>query len=263
MNEITHDFLDSLDLENSALIPFIPKILEKLWELGSMPDYVIELVERNIPAAKLKRVIDLGCGKGSVLIRLSEKTKFQGIGIDLMSEFIDDAKTYAAQKAYSKNLEFETADIKKSIDKHNNFDLVIYGHDSDIYGNITQSLLELEKYLSNQSWIILETIYSTNSKNNPDDLPNEIEFIQQIKESEFKIIDQIIWENKKLRDINQSNTASIREQIVGLIQSYPDKKQMFNTYLANQIEECHQLENDVQCLTMLLERKTLHNKELW
>ncbi|PKV51525.1 methyltransferase family protein [Aquimarina sp. MAR_2010_214] len=256
---MTNDFLDSLDLDDSAMIPFIPKVLEKLWELGSMADYIIELVERNIPNNKLKRVVDLGCGKGAVLIQLSEKIKFQGVGIDLMPEFTDEAKTYASQRAYSKNLKFETADIKKSIEKHNNFDLVIYGHDSDIFGNITQSLFELEKYMSNQSWIIIETIYNTNSENNPDDLPTETEFNRQIKESEFKIVDQIIWDKKKLRDINQSNTAIIREQIARLIKSNPDKKQMFNTYLANQVEECHQLENNAQCLTILLERKTSHN----
>lgn len=259
MNEMTDDFLDSLDLEDSAMIPFIPKVLEKLWELGSMPDYVIELVERNIAPSKLKRVIDLGCGKGAVLIQLSENIKFKGIGIDLMPEFIDEAKTYASQRACTKNLEFETADIKTTIEKHNNFDLVIYGHDSDIFGDLTQSLFELEKYMSNQSWIILEAIYSTNSENNPDDLPNKIEFTQQIKKSDFEIVDQIIWDDKKLREINQSNTVSIREQIVGLIKSNPDKKQVFNTYLENQIEECYQLENNTKCLTMLLERKTLHN----
>jgi SAM-dependent methyltransferase len=257
MNEMTDDFLDSLDLDDSAMIPFIPKILKNLWELGSMPDYVLELIEKNITSDKLKTVIDLGCGKGAVLIRLSEKIEFHGIGIDLMPEFIDEAKSYASQRNYSKNLKFETADIKKSVKKHNNFDLVIYGHDSDIYGNIIQSLIELEKYMSKQSWIIFEAIYSINSENNPDDLPNEIEFVQQIRESEFKIVDQIIWDNKKLQDVNQSNTASIRKQIIELIESNPDKKQMFNTYLANQIEECYQLENDVQCLTLLLERKNI------
>jgi len=256
MNEMTDDFLDSLDLDDSAMIPFIPKILEDLWELGSMGDYVTELVERNIPHDKLKKVIDLGCGKGAILIQLSENFKFQGIGIDLMPEFIDEAKTYTTQSIYSKNLQFETADIKKFVNNHNNFDLVIYAHDSDIYGDITQSLVELERYMSNQGWLIFEAIYSTNSENNPDDLPNEIEFAKQIKASDFEIVDQIIWDNKKLRDINQSNTTSIRKQIKGLIESNPDKKQMFNTYLENQIKECDQLENDAQCLTMLLKRKT-------
>jgi cyclopropane fatty-acyl-phospholipid synthase-like methyltransferase len=241
------------------MIPFIPKVLAKLWELGSVPEYIIELVERNIPHSKLKSVIDLGCGKGAVLIQLSEKIKFQGVGIDLMAEFIDEAKLYASQRAYSKNLKFEIADIKKAVEKYNNFDLVIYGHDSDVFGNITQSLFELEKYMSNQGWIILEAYYSNNSDNNRHNLPTETEFSYQIKESAFKIVDQIIWDEKKLRDTNQSNTALIREQIVGLIESNPDKKQMLNNYLANQIEECNQLENNVQCLTILLQRKKSEN----
>jgi len=254
MDEIRDDFLDSLDLDDSEIIPFIPEILKDLWELGSMPNYIIYLVEKHIPPSKLKRVIDLGCGKGAVLVQLREKMKFEGTGIDLMPDFIEDAKNYATQRAYSKDLKFEVGDIKKLTEKHNNFDLAIYGHDSDIFGNITQSLLELEKCMSNQSWTIIEAIYSTNSKNNPDDLPNKTEFVQQLKESELEIVEQVLWNKTRLKQVNQENTLLIGRQIKKLIKEYPDKKSVFTNYLENQIEECEQLENDVNCLTILLKK---------
>jgi len=256
MNEIRNDFLDSLDLDDSEIIPFIPEILNDLWELGSMPDYIIDLVEKHIPQDKIRKVIDLGCGKGAVLIQLREKIKFEGIGIDLMPEFIAKAEKYAAQRTFSKDLRFEIDDVKKSVEKYNDFDLVIYGHDSDIFGNITQSLLELEKYMSNESWIILEAIYSTNSENNPDDLPNKTEFIQQLKESELEIEEQIIWNKNRLKQVNQENTSLISKRIKKLIQENSDKEAIFTNYLENQIVECQQLENDVNCLTILLKKNT-------
>jgi len=254
MNEIRNDFLDSLDLVDSEIISFIPEILKDLWELGSMPDYIIDLVEKHIPLNELKRVIDLGCGKGAVLIQLSEKIKFEGIGIDLMPDFINEAKKHAAQKSYSKNLKFEVADIKKSIEQHNNFDLVIYGHDSDVFGNITQSLFELKKYISNQGWILLEAIYSINTENNPDGLPNKKEFIKQLEESELEIVEQIIWDKNRLKQVNQKNTPLISKQIKKLIKTNSDKKKMFTDYLENQIEECKQLEIDIDCVTILLKK---------
>ncbi len=255
MNEVRDDFLDSLDLDDSEIIPFIPEILKNLWGLGSMPEYVIHLVEKHIPSNKLKRIIDLGCGKGSVLIQLSEKIKFEGIGIDLMSEFIDEAKRYASRHSYSENLKFEVGDIKKMVEHYCDFDLVIYAHDSDIFGNVTQSLCELEKYMLDQSWIVFEGLYNINQLNNPENLPNKEEFHLQLEKSGFEVINQIVWDKDELRKTNQTNTKLIRDRITHLIQSHPDKEKLFNTYLENQIEECQELEENIECLTLLLKRK--------
>jgi SAM-dependent methyltransferase len=256
MEEIRNVFLDSLDLDDSEIVPYIPEILKNLWELGSMPDYVIDLVEKHIPSNKLDRVIDLGCGKGAVLIQLSEKNKFEGIGIDLMPEFIDEAKKYAVKSRYSKDLVFEVDDIKKAVEKYDNFDLIFYAHDSDIFGGVTQSLLELKKYMSSESWIIFETIYSINHTNNLEELPNKDEFIDQIEKSGLDIVDQIIWDKDNLRKVNKSNTILIDEQIKRLIKSNPTKEKMFANYLKNQIDECRELENDLECVTIILKNKT-------
>lgn len=256
MNEITDDFLDSLDLDDSQIVPFIPEILKDLWELGSIADYVVELVEKHIPQNKLKKVVDLGCGKGAVLIQLSEKVKFEGIGIDLMPQFIDDARNYAARQSYSKHLKFEVGDLKEQHERHPIFNHVIYGHDSDIFGDVTQSLLELEKYMSDESWIAFESLYSINPANNPEDVPNKAEFMLQIEKSGLEIVEQIVWNREKLRNINQANTASISKQITELIKSYPEKENLFTTYLENQIEECQDLEQNLECLTVLLKRKS-------
>lgn len=261
MQEIEDDFLDSLDLDDSEIVPFIPEILKDLWELGSMPDYVIELVEKYIPANSLNRVIDLGCGKGAVLIRLSENITFAGIGIDLMPEFIEEARSYAAKWSYSKELQFEVGDIKEIVEKGGGFDLVIYGHDSDIFGNVMESLLELGNCVSDQGWIVFEGVYSLNSEHNPEGFPTESELFAQIEKSRMEIVGQIVWDREKLKQINQSNTASIREQINRLVNSHPDKKEMFHAYLKNQIEECRELENNLACLTILLKKKILANNE--
>jgi ubiquinone/menaquinone biosynthesis C-methylase UbiE len=256
MKEIENNFLDSLDLDDSEIIPFVPEILKDLWELGSIPKYIIELVEKHILPTQLKNVIDLGCGKGAVLIQLSERIKFEGVGIDIMPDFIIEANKRSKQKPYAKNLKFEIGDIKNSMEKHHNFDLVIYGHDSDIFGNITQSLIEINKYSANNRWIILEAIYSINSTNNPDNLPNYKEFIQQLKESEFEIIEQVNWNKNQLKQVNSENTSLISKQIKNLIKTNPNKEKMFTDYLKNQIEECHQLENDITCLTILLKNNS-------
>jgi predicted TPR repeat methyltransferase len=64
------EFQNSLDLTSDELESYIPELLKGLWELGSMPEYIIELIGRN-NLGKGKNIIDLGCGKGAVLVKLA------------------------------------------------------------------------------------------------------------------------------------------------------------------------------------------------
>lgn len=64
--------------------------------------------------------------------------------------------------------------------------------------------------------------------------------------------DRINWDRVALRQINRQNTDIIRKNVSRLILKYPDKKEIFNEYFQNQIEECEELENDCICTTLIL-----------
>lgn len=64
------DFLDSLDLIDQEMKEHIPYILQDLWELGSIPEYIYLLIDENVDKKGINKIIDFGCGKGAVLIYL-------------------------------------------------------------------------------------------------------------------------------------------------------------------------------------------------
>ena len=73
-----------------------------------------------------------------------------------------------------------------------------------------------------------------------------------IEQTGYRILDRINWNRETLKQTNRQNTGVIQENVKRLISLYPDKEEIFNEYLQNQIDECEELENDYFCTTLLL-----------
>lgn len=68
-------------------------------------------------------------------------------------------------------------------------------------------------------------------------------------------MDRIDWNREALKQTKIQNTEVIQDNVKRLISLYPDKKEILNEYLQNQIDECEELENDYICTTLLLRQK--------
>jgi cyclopropane fatty-acyl-phospholipid synthase-like methyltransferase len=245
------EFQNSLDLTSDELEIYIPELLKGLWELGSMPEYIIELISRN-NLGKGKNLIDLGCGKGAVLVKLAKQFDIKAIGVDLVSDFIEEANKYAKIYGVSDKIIFKTEDIIETLNKTSQQDIVIYGYDSEILGNLDNTLRQLTKCIKKDGYIILEFMFA-------DQLTEEVitdkEMNEIIVQAGYHILDRIDWNREKLKQTNLLNTEVIEENVKRLITQYPDKKEILNEYLQNQIDECEELENDYFCTTLLLRQK--------
>lgn len=96
---------------DKRLLPYMPFLLQDLWALGSSIDYIIDVVAGlNLPYDQTK-VLDLGCGKGAVSIRIASKFGFQVVGIDAMTVFLEDARKKAMDYNVSHLCRFINQDI--------------------------------------------------------------------------------------------------------------------------------------------------------
>lgn len=255
-NQTKTAFQHSLDLTSDELETYVPELLRGLWELGSMPEYIIELLGRN-NLGNNNIIIDLGCGKGAVLIKLAEQFDISATGIDIVPDFIEEASKYAIEYGVSEKVTFKTADIIETIKTVTNQDIVIYGYDAEILGDLKSTLNQLKNCINADGYILLEFMFADQLT---EDLITENVMKEIIAQSGFQIVDRIDWNRETLKQINRKNTATIQENVKRLILQYPAKQEIFNDYLLNQIEECEALENEYFCTTLLLRQKVNGNE---
>jgi SAM-dependent methyltransferase len=86
------------------------------------PERVDEMVEA-IDLHSGARMLDLGCGKGELLLRLAERFGADGVGVDLQGELLAEGRALAAVRAPDRDLRFVEADVTACVPERAEFDL--------------------------------------------------------------------------------------------------------------------------------------------
>ena len=120
------------------LLPLIPDLLADLDELGSDAELIIEvLADLRLPNST--RVIDLGCGKGAIAVKIAAMLGFHVDGIDLFEPFIIGCRERAAVAGVSDHCRFQCADILKIVDAIEPTDIAIFAALGDVLGPLEVS----------------------------------------------------------------------------------------------------------------------------
>jgi 2-polyprenyl-3-methyl-5-hydroxy-6-metoxy-1,4-benzoquinol methylase len=84
MSSVEEKLAQSLTAETTELLPYLPYLLQDLWELGSVPMDMVELISGNVGVSPRTKILDLACGKGAVSVRLAEEYGCSVKGIDII-----------------------------------------------------------------------------------------------------------------------------------------------------------------------------------
>ena len=91
---------------SERLLPYLPHLLQDLWALGSAVEYIIDTVAALNLSPHQATILDLGCGKGAVLIKIASLFGLKVVGIDAMPAFLEDARKKAIEYKVSQLCEF-------------------------------------------------------------------------------------------------------------------------------------------------------------
>jgi 2-polyprenyl-3-methyl-5-hydroxy-6-metoxy-1,4-benzoquinol methylase len=95
MKSIEESVVIAMDGSDKELFPFLPYILQDIWEIGADPGAIVKLIRKYFNNITEIKVLDLGCGKGAVSVKVSKKLGCTCYGIDAIPEFVE----FAQQKA--------------------------------------------------------------------------------------------------------------------------------------------------------------------
>lgn len=256
MKKLTESIEESLDGKASGIYPFLPYILQDLWEMGADPVVMMDLIRENIHRQNLK-ILDLGCGKGAVSVHIARELDCEISGIDGVPEFIEEAKSHAAAQNVQGKCHFETGDIRLRIHQFGNMDLVILGAIGPVFGNVLETLNQVGKCISPGGYVLLDDGYIEDGLAvEYDRCLRKTEFFNQIRQADFEIIEEVSVTEEKMNQSENHIMKNIYRRIEELIEKYPDHKDLLNNYRKNQEYESRMLQEVITCGTWLLKKET-------
>jgi SAM-dependent methyltransferase len=236
--------LSSLSGTDDKIIKHLPYLLQDLWELGGGTDRTLDLLDRNLSSSLASsRILDLCCGNGPAIISIAKKHKCGGIGIDLFEPFIIEAREKSFQNNVQHLIKFQVMDIKEAVELFKNFDVVIYGGDTNVLGNEIESLKRIANCCKANGCIILELTMNSLEK-----------IFESIREIGFKVVDKFVIKKEVIVEINKFNNEKINHRAQELIKRYPSQKKLIENYIRSQELESFQLENNLIWCILLLKR---------
>ncbi len=244
----------SMDCEDVELVEHLPYILQDFHEIGSSAQSLTRIVKEN-NTKKTVKIIDLGCGKGAVLIELAQHVKSECIGIDGIKEFIDYANEQAGMRGIT-NCKFEVGDIRKTDKIQGKYDFIILGSIGPVYGDYYTTMERLKPLLCDDGIIILDDGYIEENKDfNHVKTGTKKDLISQINTADMEIIKEYLGDEISDKSEYEKEYHDIKRRCLELMVKYPNKKELFEGYIRKQEEEYHNLEEEITCSTMLIKRK--------
>ncbi len=237
----------SLSAQTVELIPYLPYLLQDLWELGGIPDDICELLQPH--ADTNMHVLDLACGKGAVSIRLAKEFRCRVKGIDLLPAFIETAHEMAARHGVEEYCEFMTGDINEATENERGYDIVLLSAVGDVLGDPLLTLHKLRKTVGRGGLIILDDAYSMEDTDNGF---TKNDWYCAFYDAGVAVLAEQETSREKLSEINAFNQAHIERRARELKQKHPELSHLFEGYVQNQQEECDSLMNDLIGVLWLL-----------
>ena len=240
--------------EDVAIVPFLPYILQDFWELGTPPEIVINFVEawRAATLQHAPSLLDLGCGKGAVSVKLAAALKYNCYGIDGIPEFIEAAKEKAREYGVATLCRFEVGDIREKIDTLDKFDVIILGAIGPVFGDYYATLTTLSEHLNPDGMIIINDAYIDDASTfqYPSVLQRR-ELLEQVGQAGMELIDK----NTHAPTNSAEEFENLQKRCKELIAKYPEKTSLFENYLQSQAEEYDALENKMIGSVMVFRKK--------
>lgn len=253
MKSLEESVVTAMDGTSTEIFPFLPYILQDFWEIGASPLNIIALIKKHMSGFSNLKVLDLGCGKGAVSVKIAEKFKCRCHGIDAIKEFIEEATQKAEEYNVASICKFEIADIRERIKELPGYDVIILGAIGPVFGNYYDTMITLLPHLNINGIVIIDDAYIDDSStfDHPLILKRTV-LINQLQEAGMTLVDETEVNEPEEYD---KEYDYVQQRCRELMQKYPEKIQLFEDYIKKQREEYDILENKVICPTMVIKRQ--------
>ncbi len=255
INTVEESVVLAMDGTDSNLFPYLPYILQDLWEIGTSPEAVLKLIKKHTTDRSSLKVLDLGCGKGAVSIKLAKAFKCHCHGVDAVEEFIDEAENRAKEINVDKYCRFESDDIRARISDLKNYDVIILGAIGPVFGDYYSTLSKVSECIRENGLVVVDDGYIDDGSEYSHPLAEQKSVIlKQASDARMELIDEIIINKNEIKESDEHIYRNIKRRCQDLIEKHPGKRELFIDYIRKQEEENEILETKLVCSTMVFRK---------
>jgi len=255
-NKTNKTVADSLETD-ALLLPYMPYLLQDLWALGCSVQPIIDSIGTLNLSTGDTTVLDLGCGKGAVSIRIASEFGFQVTGVDLMEPFLADARKKAGESHVSHICDFKRYDILEYVTEEHAFDLVILASLGGIFGSLRDTVSRLRSQVKAGGYMIIDDGYLKHTRSlNRKGYTHYRDHEKAIKELTF-YQDRLLKEvstSELSAEINTEYLTAIRKRGKELVEQHPELAKNIKAYIHLQEEECDIINNQIEGTLWLLQK---------
>lgn len=256
MKSIEESVVIAMDGSDKELFPFLPYILQDIWEIGADPDAIIKLIRKYFNNITEINVLDLGCGKGAVSVKVSKKLGCTCYGIDAIPEFVEFAKQKATEYNVIHLCKFEIGDIREKVKELSGYDVVILGAIGPVFGDYFSTLSTLVKCINENGIFIIDDGYINDDSDFSHPLIfKKSEILEQIEKAGLELVENDIMDRDDIVDSDKYIFDNLKMRCQELIEKYPNKRHLFLDYIRKQEIENDVLENKVVGTTLVIKKK--------
>lgn len=241
--------------EETAIVPFLPTILQDTWEIGTDPGVVAGLVRRQQKNHSRLRVLDLGCGKGAVCVRLAAELGCHCLGIDAIGEFVEFARAKARELGVQRRCRFEQGDIRPRIRELGRFDVIVLGAIGPVFGDYGATLAILSPHLRPGGMVVVDDGWlEDDSPHTHPLLLRRRELLRQVAATGMRIVEERTFGRGEVAAADDRIFRDLERRCRELIARHPDQKTLLEGYVRRQVEENDWLENRITCAVFVMKR---------
>ena len=255
MKTLEESVVIAMDGADKELFPYLPYILQDIWEIGTDPDTVRELIGKHFGDYENLKVLDLGCGKGAVSVKVAQKFKCNCHGIDAIDEFIQYAQGKAREYGVENYCLFETGDIRTAVNHLPKYDIIILGAIGPVLGNYEKSLNTLKNCLKDDGIIIIDDAYIDNNSDFVHPLIVKYDELQrQVKAAGMQIIENLPVAKSEVIESDDIILENLKKRCLELAQKHPQKQKLFADYIKKQEHDSYVNAEKVICTNMVVKK---------
>jgi len=257
MKPIEECVVMAMDGSDKELFPYLPYILQDIWEIGTDPATVIDIVRANFRDYADLKILDLGCGKGAVSVKVAAAMGCSCHGIDAVPEFIAYANEKAAEYKVAHLCTFETGDIRTRIHDLGRYDVIVLGAIGPVFGDYHATLTKLSGCLNDQGIFIIDDCYIEDDSDFSHPLMvKKSTMMQHICQAGMELVEDHLFDRERINESEDFIHHHLKTRCEELIQKHPEKADLFRNYVKKQEAEIDVLLNKVVAITMVIRKQS-------